>query len=146
MTTTQFRSALAAAAFSAALVTAMPASAEMLMYKADLKGSAEVPATDSKATGVVDATYDTTAKKLSWTITSVGLTGAATAAHFHGPAEAGKNAAPVLPINGNLVSPIKGDATLTDAQAADLQAGKWYFNVHTAAHKDGEIRGQVMKK
>lgn len=146
MSTTHIRSALVAAAFSAALVTAMPAFAETLMYKADLKASAEVPPNDSKATGAVDATYDTATKKLSWTITSAGLTGAATAAHFHGPAEAGKNAGPVVPISGNLASPIKGDATLTDAQAADLQAGRWYFNVHTAAHKDGEIRGQMMKK
>jgi hypothetical protein len=39
----------------------------------------------------------------------------------------------------------KGSATLTDAQAADLTAGKYYINVHTAAHPDGEIRGQVAK-
>ena len=32
-----------------------------------------------------------------------------------------------------------------NAQAADLMAGKWYFNVHTEAHKPGEIRGQVTK-
>ena len=44
-----------------------------------------------------------------------------------------------------MVSPLKGEATLTDAQAADLAAGKWYFNIHTAANKGGEIRGQVMK-
>jgi CHRD domain len=37
-----------------------------------------------------------------------------------------------------------GSATLTDAQAADLKAGKWCVNVHTAANKDGEIRGQVL--
>jgi hypothetical protein len=43
-------------------------------------------------------------------------------------------------------TPLTGAATLTDAQAADLQAGKWYFNIHTAAHPGGEIRGQVMKK
>jgi hypothetical protein len=140
------RSALVSAAFAAALLTAVPASAEMLMFKADLKASTEVPKNDSKATGVVDANYDTVAKKLSWTITSTGLTGAATGAHFHGPAEVGKNAAPVVPISGSLASPMKGEATLTDAQAADLQAGKWYFNVHTAAHKDGEIRGQMMKR
>ncbi len=35
---------------------------------------------------------------------------------------------------------------LTDAQAADLKAGKWYFNIHTEKNKGGEIRGQVMKK
>ena len=40
-------------------------------------------------------------------------------------------------------SPIKGEATLTDAQAADLLAGRWYVNVHTRAHPGGEIRGQV---
>ncbi|MDB5424047.1 MAG: hypothetical protein JWQ29_1463, partial [Phenylobacterium sp.] len=40
-------------------------------------------------------------------------------------------------------SPIKGTATLTDAQIADLNAGKWYFNVHTAANPGGEIRGTV---
>jgi hypothetical protein len=34
---------------------------------------------------------------------------------------------------------------LTDAQAANLMAGKYYVNIHTAAHEDGEIRGQIEK-
>ncbi|MEA2847637.1 MAG: hypothetical protein QOG78_2918, partial [Rhodospirillaceae bacterium] len=63
--------------------------------------------------------------------------------------DAKTNAGVVVPVpapaTGGLASPLKGDATLTDAQAADLAAGKWYFNVHTAANKGGEIRGQVMK-
>jgi len=146
MNATFFRPALAAVALSGMLLAGVPASAEMVSYKADLKGSTEVPPNDSKGTGAVDATYDTTVKKLSWTITYSGLSGPATAAHFHGPAAAGANAGPVVPLSGNLASPIKGDATLTDAQAADLQAGRWYFNVHTAAHADGELRGQVVKK
>ena len=50
-----------------------------------------------------------------------------------------------MPFAGEMASPIKGSATLTDAQAADLQAGKYYVNIHTAANKGGEIRGQVMK-
>ncbi|MEP7029817.1 MAG: CHRD domain-containing protein, partial [Pseudolabrys sp.] len=36
-------------------------------------------------------------------------------------------------------------ATLTDAQEADMMAGKWYVNVHTANNKGGEIRGQLTK-
>ena len=50
-----------------------------------------------------------------------------------------------MPAAAPLTSPIKGEATLTDAQAADLAAGRWYFNVHTAANPPGEIRGQVAK-
>jgi hypothetical protein len=146
MHVTLFRPALAAVTLSALLVIGVPAFAETVSYKADLKGATEVPPNDSKGTGAVDAAYDTTSKKFSWTITYSALTGPATAAHFHGPAAATANAPPVVPLSGNLASPIKGDATLTDAQAADLQAGRWYFNVHTAAHTNGELRGQVMKK
>jgi len=40
-------------------------------------------------------------------------------------------------------SPASGKATLTAPQIADLEAGKWYVNVHTAANPGGEIRGQV---
>jgi hypothetical protein len=40
---------------------------------------------------------------------------------------------------------VQGSATLTDAQAADLLAGRYYINIHTAATPAGEIRGQVTK-
>jgi len=57
-----------------------------------------------------------------------------------------RSAAPIIPASNVATSPIKGTATLTDAQIADLNAGKWYFNVHTAANPGGEIRGTVMKQ
>lgn len=119
--------------------------AEMVTYKADLKASSEVPAVDSKGSGALTASYDTATKKLTYAATYKDLTGPATAAHFHGPADAKTNAGVVVPVAGAMASPLKGEATLTEAQAADLAAGKWYFNVHTAANKGGEIRGQVMK-
>jgi hypothetical protein len=137
---------LAAVALSALLFTA-PSFAATVNYTASLKGATEVPPTDSKGTGTVTAAYDTASKKFTYSVTYSGLTGPATAAHFHGPAAAGANAPPVVPVPATaLADPIKGDATLTDAQADDLAAGKWYFNIHTAANKGGEIRGQVMKK
>ncbi len=117
--------------------------AATVMYKADLKGSQEVPANDSKGTGSAALTYDPATKKLTWKVTYSGLSGPATGAHIHGPADPGKDAPVAIKLE-NPASPIEGSATLTDAQAADLQSGKWYVNVHTAEHKSGEIRGQVM--
>ena len=122
-----------------------PALAETLHFKATLSGPAETPPTDSKGTGTVDATYDDATKTLAWTINYSGLTGPALAAHFHGPAAAGTAAPVEVPLTGSLDSPIKGSATLTDAQAKDLTSGMMYFNIHTAAHKPGEIRGQMEK-
>jgi hypothetical protein len=46
--------------------------------------------------------------------------------------------------SGTLSSPVTGTATLTADQIKDMAAGKYYVNVHTAANKGGEIRGQVL--
>jgi Cu/Zn superoxide dismutase len=132
-------------AMTALVMTAPTAFAETVNLKASLKASDSVPTNNSNGTGSLQATYDTANKQLTYTVTYSGLTGNATAAHFHGPADPGKTAGVVVPVQGSVASPIKGTATLTDAQAADLLAGKWYFNVHTEANKPGEIRGQVTK-
>jgi hypothetical protein len=118
------------------------AKAETVTYNVELKGSQEVPANDTTGTGAAAVTYDSATKLLTWKVTYSGLSGPATAAHIHGPAEPGKNA-PVVIGFPKPESPIEGSATLTDAQAADLAAGKLYINVHTAANKGGEIRGQL---
>jgi hypothetical protein len=128
-----------------ALFAATPAFAETVHFKASLTGGAETPATDSKGTGAVDATFDSDSKKLDWTVNYSGLTGPAIAAHFHGPAPVGKPAPVEVPLSAPLDSPMKGSATLTDAQAKDLMDGMMYFNIHTAANKPGEIRGQMEK-
>ncbi|MGB3272720.1 MAG: CHRD domain-containing protein [Xanthobacteraceae bacterium] len=137
--------AVHAFAIAAGFAIAMPAAAEMLTMKVPLSGASEVPANTSSARGEADVTFDTTSRKLAWKVSYSGLTGPATAAHFHGPADPGKNAAIVVPIPNPGASGAEGSATLTEAQAADLVAGRYYINVHTAAHPAGEIRGQVKK-
>jgi hypothetical protein len=138
-----FRRAIVASVLALVSIAAQAAAVNL---KATLKGSSEVPPNTSGGTGMLTATLDTTTRELTYHVTFDGLTGAATAAHFHGPALPGANGGPQVPVKMSpLVSPIDGTATLTPEQAKDLLAGKWYFNVHTAANPSGEIRGQVMK-
>jgi hypothetical protein len=126
------------------VTTAATADAEVVKLHADLKGSNEVPPNSSSGSGKAEATYDTETKTLSYTVTFAGLTGPAIGAHFHGPSEAGKNAGIALPFKA-IQSPIQGTAALTESQATDLLAGKWYANIHTAMNPGGELRGQMMK-
>jgi hypothetical protein len=110
---------------------------------AKLSGVHEVPANASTGSGALEASLDKQTSLLTWTVTYTGLTGPVKAGHFHGPAAAGGNAGVALGFSGSVESPIKGSATLTAAQVADLMAGKWYVNLHTAGNPGGEIRGQV---
>ena len=157
---TALRYGLSGLMLTACLAVTHPALAETISFNAELKGSNEVPKNDSKGSGTLTAIYDTASKKLTWKGEYSGLTGPATMAHFHGPADPTWQIATeptwqhphqlsdiadvAVPITPH-TSAFEGSATLTDAQAAQLMAGQWYVNVHTAAHPDGEIRGQVVK-
>lgn len=132
----------AASLVAAATLALAPAFAEETKFMATLSGAEEVPPVETAATGTADVTWNSETKELSWTIEFSDLSGGATAAHFHGPADPGANAGPVVGIE-DLESPSEGTVALTDEQAADLAAGKWYVNIHTAANPGGEIRGQV---
>jgi CHRD domain len=136
---------LALGASVAFTTSAFTTSASAEQMKAMLDGKSENPPNATTGKGEADINYDPATKKLSWKLTYSGLTGPATAAHFHGPAEPGKNAGVAVAIPNATTSPVEGSATLTDAQAADLEAGKYYVNIHTAANPGGEIRGQVTK-
>jgi Cu/Zn superoxide dismutase len=129
---------------SALAFVSMAAHAATVTLKADLQPSSEVK--DSQGHGMLTATFNTESNLLKYHATYEGLTGAAVAAHFHGPAEPGENAGPQVPVAKPLDSPINGKATLTPEQAKELLDGKWYFNVHTAKNPGGEIRGQVTKE
>ena len=90
--------------------------------------------------------YNTATHLMSWKGNYSGLSGPAVAAHFHA-GEMGKNGGVVIPIFAakTAKSPFSGEKKLTATQASQLMSGGWYVNIHTAAHKPGEIRGQVTK-
>jgi len=130
-------------AFSAC-TTAQTTSSNTASLTARLSGASEVPPTPTNAKGNLQATLDKSNRVLTWTLQVSGLSGAPTAAHFHGPAAPGDNAGVAAPMTITGQPTDNGTLTLTAAQMDDLLAGRWYVNVHTAAHPDGEIRGQMM--
>jgi hypothetical protein len=107
-----------------------------------LLGSQEVPAVDTTAKGtaaiVIAANHTVTGS-----VETTGIAG--TMAHIH---QAGKG------LNGPVVVTLKqagdgrwevpADTRLSDEQYAAWKAGNLYVNVHSAAHKGGEIRAQLV--
>ena len=138
---------LAAAAASGTLILSgcgsMMQPSNMVALATQLRGANEVPPVMVGGSGSVDAAYNKDTMQLRWKVTYSGLTGAATAGHFHGPAPIGSNAGVALGWPNPVASGMDGSATLTAAQAADLLAGRWYANIHTAANPGGELRGQM---
>jgi len=133
------RPSLFTAVAAAGLLIASAASAQMVHYTAKLAGASGV-----KGSGDVFAMLE--GKTLTYTVNYKDLTGPAVAAHFHDASAPGGNGPPIVPASNVGTSPIKGTATLTDAQIADVNAGKVYFNIHTAANPGGEIRGTLAKQ
>lgn len=121
----------------------MSKQSNMVAFTTQLRAANEVPPIASAGTGSVDAVLNKDTSMLRWKVNYAGLTGPATAGHFHGPAAVGANAGVALPWPSPMSASMEGSATLTAAQVADLMAGRWYANVHTAAHPGGEIRGQM---
>jgi hypothetical protein len=107
-----------------------------------LSGDEEVPPVKTSASGSGTITVKDD-KSVSGSVTTTGVT--ATAAHIH-MAPRGKNGKIIIPLtkssDGNTWS-VPAGAKLTDAQYEAYKAGNLYVNVHSAANKGGEIRGQL---
>ena len=112
------------------------------------------PAAGPGAQGTANVTLSPDESSLTATVNYSGLSGPATAAHIHA-GKAGVAGPVVLPFSGDLSSPINKTFTAADYVAApnappdfpsfvqSLKSGGAYVNVHTAACKPGEIRGQI---
>jgi hypothetical protein len=116
-------------------------------FRASLTGASEVPPTASRGSGYFQAVYRPSTKVLEYRLNLVGLSSPVTTGYLHGPAPPGEVADKVAPINIPLYyydSGVWDGVTLTEQQAAEMLAGRWYVNVMTTQYPDGEIRGQIL--
>jgi len=105
-----------------------------------LSGADEVPPTNvqGSGSGTIQVKSDGT---VSGSVTTTGVQG--TMAHIHQGAK-GQNGPVIIPLtkSGDTYS-VPSGAKLNDAQMKAFKAGDLYVNVHTAANKGGEVRGQL---
>ncbi|HQW37367.1 MAG TPA: CHRD domain-containing protein [Usitatibacteraceae bacterium] len=126
-------------------LAALDARAALTIWQVTLEAAQEVPPTGSAATGKGVVTYDDATNAIRWSFHYKGLGSAATAAHFHGNAARGVNAAVKIglgTVSGTSGS-IAGSSTVLEADEAALLSGQWYVNLHTTGFPGGEIRGQL---
>ena len=106
----------------------------------NLSGSQEVPPVSSNASGSGSFTVGKDGA-LKGSVTTKGVQG--TMAHIHQGAK-GQNGGVIIPLtkSGDTYT-VPDDKKLTEAQISAFKAGNLYVNVHSAAHKGGEVRGQL---
>jgi hypothetical protein len=130
------RAVIAAAAILASSVSALAGD-----VKVHLTGTEETPpvTTTASGTGTIKIAAD---KSISGMIKTTGIEG--TMAHVHLGA-AGENGPVIIKLTQGAdgVWSVPADTKLTDDQYTAFMAGKLYVNVHSAANKSGEIRGQL---
>src|SRR5579872_5491680 len=106
-----------------------------------LSGSQEVPPVQTSASGKGTITVNDD-ESVSGSVTTKGIK--ATMAHIH-EAAPGQNGGVAVPLTkkGDDEWMVPPGAKLTDEQYRAYKAGNLYVNVHSEAHKAGEIRGQL---
>lgn len=116
------------------------------VFDAPLSPLQEVPPPASTASGAGRLTLDPATGRFVARVTTSGIAG--NAAHIHA-ARPGVSGQVVFPLTetaaGSGVWVSAADATMSEAQMAQLRAGELYFNVHSAAYPGGEIRGQIAR-
>lgn len=110
--------------------------------KVTLTGDMEVPPVKTMASGSGTVTVNPD-MSVSGSIATTGLDG--TMAHIHMGAK-GKNGPVIVPLvkNGEYGWTVPPGAKLSAEQYKAYKDGDLYINVHTAANKGGEIRGQLL--
>jgi len=127
---------------SGGAVLSLTGVADADLRTATLSGANETPAVTTAATGKGGVAVNRTSKAITGGITFTGLS--PTQAHIHQGA-VGVPGGVIIPLTliGTDTAVVPAGTTLSDAQYTAFLAGDLYFNVHTAANPNGEIRGQI---
>ena len=131
---------------SSALHTSVTPVAEAAVVTIDVTavGAQENPPVTSVGSAFGRFTYDSATKVLTYAVTVNGLSsGLITAAHIH-RGETGVNGPAIYTLSDTGFVIVTGSITLTADDVADLEAGRFYFNVHSTAHPGGHARGQIL--
>ena len=143
-----------------------PTTNNLVNFRADMRGSNEVPVNTSPGSGLFTATLDTVTNVFTYDIIFSGLTTPVNNGHIHGPAAVGVNSGTTVNFNtlaaatfsfGQLSGAAHGQVTLTsgtqitatvngDSLKKLLYAGLTYANIHTTQNGGGEIRGQITRQ
>ena len=109
-------------------------------------GAQVVPSSSSSAIGIIVGTFDGSKNTMTGVLKWVGLSGSPTAIHIHG-ANPGRNGIPLfveINIPKGTTDSLNFRSVLTESQETSVGTGGFYFDIHTAAYPQGEIRGQII--
>ena len=126
-----------------AIAAPVPATSEVLRFRAVLTGAGESPAAPTRGAGLAEVTLDTESRLLSWKVTYSGLSGPVIGAHFKAPPEPGSAGGATMTFVAPVASPLVSSIRLNDIQVGDLRAGLWSIALLTARNPRGEIGGAL---
>ncbi len=127
-----------------------------LVFTGDAGSKQMVPAVADSLTGTARfyGVYDMNSQVFNYKLSWYGLKSNADTANFYGPALSGQvgvvtrnifnlATSATRPTTDSITGVIWMYSKLTDAELADLKAGKWYYTISTANIAGGEVRGQI---
>ncbi len=121
----------------------MPTFTVSQTFQIDLSGKQEVPMSGSSESASATIELDESLMQFRASLDASMVTGV-TAAHIHA-GSIGQNGDVAFAFEDAGSGSWTIAETEIDADAmADLQAGKWYVNVHTEMYADGAVRGQIV--
>jgi len=133
--------------FPVLIITHFAGNATTYPINVTLSGAQEAPANGSTGTATLTGTYNDSTNLLKYIVTFSGLSANTTAAHFHAPAPPGISAGVVFAATGFPTGVTSGSYSdsivLSSGQEDTLKMGLWYFDIHTTAFTNGELRAQI---